>query len=802
MHDLTRAGSRPGRGRRAALCAPTPLALLAAAMLQGSPLLAQPVAAPADEPAPALRRSPLLRDEIPSAQRKLLPSFVTGDSVVSETDFNTIVKGNAELRRGDTVIRANQLEYTQPDDLAKAQGNVYINRAGDIFQGPELQLHVDAFEGFFTRPRYLFLKNNAHGVAERVDFIDDEHLVIHNGSYTTCERRPGPSWMPDWMISARSISIDQSDSTGVAEGAVVRFKGLRSPELPSISFPLSESRQSGLLPPLFGINNLSGVELTQPYYWNIAPNRDATLYPTLMSKRGVNLGGEFRYLENDYRGQIRADYMPRDKLRERDRWGFAMLHSGGLDTGIQGLGTLGLNMNINRVSDDDYWRDFTRTVPSLTQRLLPADVNLNWGRGDFSVTARSLKWQTLQSVTSPIIPPYDRLPQVVARYNKVDVGGFDYSVEGDYTQFSSNPVLTGQPNAKRSYALAQISRPWVAPGWFITPKAQLHSATYDFQYALPSNNLTTTTRTVPTLSLDGGLVFERDTRLFGRSLIQTLEPRAFYVYTPFVNQNYLPVYDTARTDFNFASIYTENAFVGHDRISDNNLLTLGLTTRLIDADTGAEAARFGIAQRLRFRDQLVTLPGEAPTVDRLSDVMLGASVNWTRSWAFDSTVQYNQKTGRSETSSIGGRYSPGDFRTVSLAYRLKRDTSELIDVGWQWPLSDLWGGRRSMERIPGRGLGAGNVYAVGRLNYSMFDRSLVDGVVGVEYEGDCWIGRVVLERLQSSNTTSTKRILFQIEFFGFSSVGSNPLQALQRNVPRYQYLRQEISTPSRFSRYD
>ncbi|XAH26342.1 LPS-assembly protein LptD [Xylophilus sp. GW821-FHT01B05] len=775
-------------------------------MLQGAPLWAQTAAASAAdaaaEPSPTLRNSPLLRQEIPSTQRKLLPSFVTGDNVVSETDFNTIVKGNAELRRGDMVIRANQLEYTQPDDLAKAQGDVYINRAGDIFQGPELQLHVDAFEGFFTRPRYLFLKNNAHGVAERVDFIDDEHMVIHNGSYTTCERRPGPSWLPDWMITARSITIDQGDSTGVAEGAIVRFKGLSTPELPSVSFPLSDARQSGLLPPLFGINNLSGVELTQPYYWNIAPNRDATLYPTVMSKRGVDLGGEFRYLENDYRGQIRADYMPNDKLRDRDRWGLAMLHSGSIDTGIPGIGSLGLNMNINRVSDDNYWSDFTRTVPSLTQRLLPTDLNLNWARGDFSVTARSLTWQTLQNVTSPIIPPYDRLPQLVARYNKVDVGGFDYSVEGDYTQFSSDPSLTGQPNANRAYALAQISHPWVAPGWFVTPKVQLHSTRYDFQYALASNNALTASRTVPTVSLDSGLVYERDTKLFGRSLIQTLEPRAFYVYTPFVNQNYLPVYDTARTDFNFASIYSENAFVGHDRISDNNLLTLGVTTRLIDADTGAEAARFGIAQRLRFRDQLVTLPGESPATDRLSDVMLGASINWTPRWGFDSTVQYNPKTGRSETSSIGGRYNPGDFRTVSVAYRLQRDTSELIDIGWQWPLSDLWGGKRSMDRMPGRGLGPGNVYAVGRLNYSMFDSSIVDSVVGFEYEGDCWIGRVVLERLQSSTTTSTKRILFQVEFFGFSSVGANPLQALQRNVPRYQYLRQEISTPSRFSRYD
>jgi LPS-assembly protein len=576
---------------------------------------------------------------------------------------------------------------------------------------------------------------------------------------------------------------------------------LKTPPLPSISFPLSDARQSGLLPPVFGINNQSGVETVLPYYWNIAPNRDATLYPTILSRRGVDLAGEFRYLEDNYRGQVRADYMPSDRLRNGDsRWGIATLHSGTINTGISSIGTLGLSLNVNRVSDDNYWKDFPRTNPSLTQRLLPSDLNLSWGRGDLQVAARALKWQTLQDINSPIIPPYDRLPQLTARYSKVDIGGFDYSIEGDYTQFEAAERLTNQPNARRAYTLAQVSRPFVAPGAFITPKVMLHATRYDFDYALP-NNATTADRVVPTVSLDSGLIFERDTRLFGRNLIQTLEPRAFYVYTPYRDQSQLPNYDTARTDFNFASIYTENAFVGNDRISDNNLLTLGLTTRFIDSDTGAETARFGVAQRLRFKDQRVVLPGEEVVNDRLSDLLLGASINWTPKWAFDSTFQYNPKERRSIRSSIGGRYNPSDYRTISAAYRLQRGSSESIDVGWQWPVNDLWGDR-GQNLGAGRGQGPGRIYSVGRLNYSLQDRSIVDSVTGFEYEGDCWVGRVVLERLQSSSTTATKRLLFQIEFFGFSQVGSSPLTVLQQNVPRYQYLHQEITTPSRFSQYD
>ncbi|QHI98809.1 LPS assembly protein LptD [Xylophilus rhododendri] len=776
--------------------------LIAATLLQGAAAWAQTADAAAADAPLMLRRTPLLRDKIPEAERPRLPSFVTGDHTVGQTDYRTTVEGNAEMRRADMVIRADQLDYTQPDDLAKALGNVYINRAGDVFTGPQLELQVDAMQGFFNRASYRFLGTKAYGDSSRIDFIDDQHMVIHDVTYTTCQRRPGPSWMPDWMITARSIAVDQGSGQGIAQDAVLSFKGVSTPAIPSMPFPLTEARQSGLLPPVIGLNSTSGVETILPYYWNIAPNRDATLYPSLLSKRGIDLAGEFRYLENGYRGQIRGDYMPEDKLRDNnDRWGIAATHSGSLETGIPAIGNLGVGVNINRASDDNYWKDFPRTSPSLTQRLLPTDLNLTWGKGDFYVNARSLKWQVLQDVSSPIVPPYDRLPQLVARYSKLDSNGFDYSLEGDYTQFESNPALTNQPNARREYLLGQISRPFLAPGWFVTPKVQLHSRHYEFDYALASTNQTQASVTVPTFSLDSGLVYERDTSFLGRSLIQTLEPRAFYVRTPFRDQNNLPNYDTARSDFNFASIYTENAFVGNDRISDNNLLTLGVTSRLIDAATGAEAAKFGIAQRLRFKDQNVILPGETPTTDRLSDIMVGGSVNWTEKWAFDSTVQYNPKTDRSIRSSVGGRYNPSNYRLISAAYRLQRGTSELIDVGWQWPINDLWGDfGEDLGR--GRGQGPGRFYSVGRVNYSMYDSKLVDAVAGVEYEGDCWVARVVFERLQSSTTTATKRVLFQIEFFGFSRVGSSPLEVLRRNIPRYQFLNEQVATPSRFSNYD
>jgi len=734
--------------------------------------------------------------------RQQLPTFVFGDRISGRPELETTVDGRAELRRGDMVIRADRLEYYQPDDLAKARGNVRVNRAGNVFEGPLLELRVDAFEGFFNEPRYRFLRNDAYGQADRVDFQDEHRSVIRNATYTTCQRQDYPGWVPDWILTANVIRLDQEEEEGQASGALLTFKGLPVLPVPAITFPLSEKRKSGFLPPTIGVDSLSGFEYRQPYYWNIAPNRDMTLYPTLMAKRGVDLGAEFRYLESRYSGEVRANYMPGDRLRDRDRWGYHLRHDGTLlSSATRGSSTLSLNLN--RVSDDNYWRDFSRTSASLTQRLLANDGLLAWSAnsGYWYAQARTLKWQTLQEPTAPIVPPYDRMPQLMARYSRADLPhGLDGSVEVDTTRFHSDRRLTGQPNAHRSFVLARLERPWQTPGFFFTPRLQLHSTHYSFDAPL-ANGARAAQRSLPIFSLDSGLVFERPASYLGRRFVQTLEPRAFYVYTPFRDQSLLPNYDSALTDFNFATVFTENSFGGHDRIADNNLLTLGATTRLLDPDTGAEAARLGVAQRLRFKDQRVTLPGGTPASERLSDLLFGATINWSPQWSFDGTVQYNPKIDRSERVTLGGRYNPGNYRVISAAYRLQRQLSEQLDIGWQWPLDDLFAFGNRAARDPSRP--GSRWYTVGRLNYSLRDNRLVDTIVGFEYDACCWIGRIVLERLQATTTSANKRIMFQLEFVGFSRIGSNPLSTLRQNIPRYQVLGESTAPPpSRFSNYD
>jgi LPS-assembly protein len=733
------------------------------------------------------------------------PVYLEADRLTSRTDLDAVLEGGAQLRKGSTTVRADRLEYDMPSDTARATGHVWLRRDGNTYQGPYLELQVDAFEGFFTAPSYEFAQNGAHGQAARADFADSTHMTVHQATYTTCKRKPGPDWLPDWVLTAARIDIDNDEEIGLAQSAVLSFKGVPLVHVWPISFPLTEKRKSGVLPPTIGLDNANGVEVSTPYYINIAPNRDATVTPTLMTARGVNLGGEFRYLEPSYTGTVRLSYMPEDKLRAADRWGASLAHTASVDTA---LGGVTLAANINRVSDDNYWRDFTNTsavntgsqIAGATQRLLPADLTASWGRGDFSSSLKVLKWQTLQDASAPIVPPYDRVPQWAARYGQNNIRGLDWSVDTDLTQFESDRTLTLQPNAQRVFALAQASYPLIRPAGFLTPKLQLHSTSYQFDASYLGNQVADST--VPTFSLDSGLVFERDARVMGRAVVQTLEPRAFYVYTPYRNQSMLPNYDTGANDFNFATIYTENAFVGHDKISDNNLLTLGLTTRYLDADNGAQLVRLGVAQRLRFEDQNVTLnSATAGAVSGVSDILLGASANLTERWVVDSTLHYNGRTDQSERSVLGVRYQPSNYRLFNVAYRFQRDLSEQIDTSWQWPINDLWGDA-GQNLGAGQGQGEGRYYFLGRMNYSLREGRLVDSVLGVEYDAGCWISRVVVERVQTSAETANQRLMFQLEFVGFTRIGLSPEKTLTSNISHYQNLRDSSAAGSGNRKYD
>jgi LPS-assembly protein len=518
-----------------------------------------------------------------------------------------------------------------------------------------------------------------------------------------------------------------------------------------------------------------------------------------MTKRGVDLAGEYRYLGTNFSGRFRGAYMPNDTLRNTDRWGWTWQHQQALNS--SGL-PVRFNANLNRVSDGDYWRDFPRSTTSLTSRLLANDVSLSTGENLWQASAGAYKWETLQSVgTDRIDEPYDRYQLAYRVGSRGTLGrfqGMDWSVDSELTQFDkpNSNAFDGQ----RLVFAANLSRRYDRLGGYITPGLRLHSRHYQMDQDLRTGPWATSrqaTVTTPTFTIDSGLVFDAD-RGDAR---QTLEPRIVYAQTPYRNQTGLPNYDSGEVGFNLSSIYSPYPFSGNDRVADTRTLTTGLTTRWFNAD-GRESFNLTVAQRRRLRDQYQSIEDDAaPLTDSLSDILLGGTFNPSDAWRLDAVLQVDADTNRTKRSTARATYHPGSYRTVSLAYRLQRDVSELIDVSWQWPLNDLWGDR-GVDQGPGKGLGAPRWYSVGRVNYSQKDQRVADMVTGFEYDAGCWVGRVVLERVQTATNESTDRLLFQLEFVGFSRIGANPLATLSVNIPRYQYLRQEVNPPSRFQNYD
>ena len=290
---------------------------------------------------------------------------------------------------------------------------------------------------------------------------------------------------------------------------------------------------------------------------------------------------------------------------------------------------------------------------------------------------------------------------------------------------------------------------------------------------------------------------------------QTLEPRLFYVNTPYRAQSNLPNFDSAAKDFNFDSIYSENAFSGIDRVSDSHQLTAGVTTRLLDPSTGVEAMRLGLVQRFLFNDQRITAEG-TPFTRRFSDLLLLGSTSLVPNWTLESSVQYSPDIRRVVRSIASARYSPGPYRTLNATYRLTRGLSEQLELGWQWPLygpvpvdgGGLAVARPGVTAVPGglRLEGAarcgGTWYGVGRINYSTRDSRITDSVVGLEYDAGCWIGRIVAERLSTGRSEATTRLLLQLELVGLSRLGASPLQVLKDNIPGYRLLREPSGSGS------
>lgn len=698
------------------------------------------------------------------------PTTFEAERLSGRPDRHIRLERDVDIIRGQTAINAQDVNYDVIDDRVDASGNVRILKEGNRFDGKELRLKLDTGVGYLDSPVYRLLRRNAQGKAERIDFESEDVATITAGYYTTCN---GPE--PDWYLRTGKLTLDDGAGIGYARNAVLVFKGVPIAGTPRISFPLTDERVSGFLAPTIATSTSNGLQITTPYYWNIAPNRDVTFFPRYMAKRGLMLGMDTRYLERNFAGETRFEFINDDNRAGETRYGISSRHNQVLAPNLT------LATDLNAASDNDYARDFPLshvwTRPGVNRRLLVRNATLSYGAADWNAALRMIDYQVLQDPNAPIGVPYARLPQLNLNNFYYGDNGFDWTMNSEVTHFVHPTLVQGNRvvlNPRLTYN--QIQR----PGYFVRPSLSLHATMYNLD-SLATAGMTAPARALPTFSVDSGLIFERDASFFNRDAIQTLEPRVFYTYTPYKEQTstLYPNFDTTEADFNYAQIFRENRFVGSDRIGDANQVTLALTSRYLETN-GAERLRVALAQRFNLSDPRVGLgsPLEAAAEAR-SDVLLLTSGRITQEFRLDANLQYNQTRSEVNRVNFGAFWQPAPMKVVNLQYRrdsrnlpnIPNTNFELVDLSSQWPIAQRW-------------------YGVGRINYLLKESRLGQSLLGLEYQADCWIFRMVAQKLPTAAGVTNTTVFLQLEFNGLSTLGANPMGALRGNIPGYQPLTQ------------
>jgi LPS-assembly protein len=685
---------------------------------------------------------------------KSRPVFVAADRLQGHSSKEVEAIGRAELASGDQLISADRLKYRQDTEDAEAEGGVRVEQRGDILEGSRLKFNLASKTGELSQPSYQLKDASSRGYADMLLFEGENHYRFRQAAYTTC-----PAGDDDWMLNVGDLQLDHSKRVGTARNVKLTFKDVPILYTPWMNFSYSGQRKSGLLAPVYGTNVRTGLEVTVPFYWNIAPNYDATISARMMSKRGISLNNEFRYLGEKWSGTLLADILPNDWDTQKTRWRTSFAHDHNFGAGFTG------RLDYNRVSDDAYFRDLGNNLnlTSRTNLLQQGLLSYNRGLGDdgtLNVTSLVQSFQTIQDPLASIVSPYKRLPQVAVVANKPDVFGMDLNFVGSWSNFSHPTLISGH----RVVLFPSVSYPMRNAFGYITPKIGVHHTRYNLDAAGTSPEASPD-RTLPILSLDSGIAFERQMGLGGERFTQTLEPRLFYVYVPYRDQSHLPNFDSAKTDFSFAQMLNENRFSGFDRINDANQLTFALTSRLIESGTGKERLRLAVGQQISFIDRRITL--DAPeTINRRPDFVAAVTGFLTPTISTDSSVQFDQTRFMADVIRSGLSYRPEPGRVINFGYRFTRDVLHQVDASSQWRWSERW-------------------QTVARLNYSLQDQKILEGLAGLEYNACCWSLRFVLQHLTTATQKTTTAAFLQLELNGLMQIGSNPLQVLQRSIPGY-----------------
>jgi LPS-assembly protein len=639
------------------------------------------------------------------------------------------------VQQGYRQLRADSATLDRVERSGQLQGNIEIREPGLLLRGEQARIFSSTGEANIESSQFVLHQQHLRGEADIID--RDEHgiLHIHGGKLSFCAPEDD-----EWLIRADELELDVDEGLGVARGARIDVAGVPIFYSPWLQFPLDDRRRTGLLWPDIGSDTRGGIDISVPVYINLAPDYDLLYAPRYIQERGTNHEVKARYL-NRYIGMwtVGGAFMNDDKRyedeypdeRNHDRWLGMIKHNGLFNQRWRS------RVDYSRASDVNYMKDLeTSSLDSKRRTALLQLGSLDY-LGDKWMA--NLELQQFQSLADDINNDYKKLPQITGRYRP------------DGTPFKLDPILLAQYSSfdsddnrvtgDRLYAEAGATYPMQWTYGFLRPMAKYRHLDYDLnEHKNYEENSPTSGAAMA--NLDGGLYFDRSTSLLGHRLLQTLEPRLYYLYSEFDDQTAQPDFDSAELTFTYNQLFRETRFSGRDRIDDANQVSVGLTTRFIDESDGREEFNASLGQIFYFRDREVRLnPNDEPLETGGSEVAGELTYYPNKRLSMRTSLVYDPYTDSMNSGNFQTSYLRDDGSIYNLGYSYRRP---LTTVTAQTPTKQA---HFSAYFPVGR-----NWRLFGGVNYSTEAHTSVEDMLGVEYDSCCW--RVRLLHLRYYDTAA------------------------------------------------
>ena len=736
---------------------------------------------------PGLIDVPQALRDAPVGDPDELPTAIEADQIETGEGSTIILKGNAQVVQGNRGVYADEIVYDQEAYQATATGNIkFYTSNGDEVRAESMNLEVDTFIGdaekvsvkivdanpdFLARRSQNFVESysvfapfrrgteerkkteqsagekekvyyqRARATGDSMQFEGKGLEVIQNAVMTTCV-----DGNQDVTLSAKELELDHLTGIGTAKNMTVRLKNVPIFYFPTVSFPINDERKTGFLFPSIGDGDKSGFILEVPYYINIAPQMDATVTPRLLTRRGVQVYGEFRYLAKGTKGSVKAEYLPSDdEFDNEDR------HAFGIDHRQTFANDWRAEVDLQDVSDSQYLRDFVNNVDVVASSYVPQTARLSRIGKYINFNARVQSFQSVNDEIDEASLPFDILPAINLNLKPQKLGLFKAGVKTNFTDFDADDDI--RTTGSRTRLNPYISAPLEKIYGYLTPKVSV----YNINYSLDNTETNSSpSDTIPAYSIDSGLIFERLFESSSTPYYQTLEPRIFYLNVPEEQgQNEFPVFDTGESaPSSFAQFFRENRFFGGDRVGDTEQFSLGLTSRIVNDDDGSQRMKLSLGQIIYLKDRFITLDPEGePQTSDTSDFITELTANLTTDWSLTGFALWDEDQDDLGVLRLTADYYNSPRRNATIAYSEIADSSEQINIDFTTPLTPRW--QLDVESA-----------------YSLEDDEIRSSLLGIRYDGCCWATRLTAQRYLDGTGEFTNRFLFTLELDDLGSIGS------------------------------